>query len=495
MTAGSTYREAFEYGFSTLDPHSAHVDPPAVGVYETLLVRGSDGAPRPRMAESWTVSSDGLRWTVVLREDLRFHSGSACDAPAVVSALDALRWDMHVLPGGRQLWYWDPVDRVEALDSRRLRLHLHFPHPRLHTLLWGTHTAIHNEAARLAAPDDFGTSVVDGTGPYRLESWSPQRVVTRRADGRQDRAQSAMWESIPSAGERLAALVEGRVACAHALDASGLRQIEGDPRFVVARFPQPSSMYLSLDWRRTDLQFDDPSMRHALSLAIDRTRLVREGLDGLGRPSAGPLPPSHDFHGESRPADRTSVESASAALDRLGWTIGSTGVRERRGQPLEFECVIQQDETFQRVGELVASDLRAVGVVMRLRSVPPFEKFYRAVQAGPDAVISKWLWPDPVEALKGFTHTSTAPFPNWQHSSVAELDRAFDAFARSTTADEQWRAAEAIESAFMVGLPYVPLLTPEDVWAWSGRVQGFAPRHGDLYPLYDDVDVRGSVPR
>lgn len=488
------YREAFEYEFSTLDPHSAHVDPPAVGVYETLLVRGSDGLPRSRMAQSWDVSPDGLRWTLVLRDDLRFHSGSACDAPAVVAALDALRWDMHVLPGGRQLWYWDPVDRVEAVDDRRVRFHLRFPHPRLFTLLWGTHTAIHNEAARLSAPDEFGTSVVDGTGPYRRAAWSPGRIDALRADGRRDRASSASWEAIPSAGDRLAALVEGRVDCAHALDAAGLRQIADDPRFTVVRFPQPSSMYLSLDWRRTDLLFDDPAMRRALSRAIDRERLVRDGLGGLGHPTTGPLPPSHDFSGGPRPEAPSSPDAAAADLERLGWRVGPDGLRERDGQQLVFECVIQKDEVFERVARLVSDDLRRAGVTMNIRAVPPFEQFYRAVQAGPDAAISKWLWPDPVEALKGFTHSSTAPFPNWQHSSVPDLDVAFDEFTRATTADEQWRAAGRIESAFAASLPYVPLLTPDDVWAWSGRLRGFAPAHGDLYPRYDDIDVRGPAP-
>jgi|GEM_PF-3728194 len=42
-----TYREAFEYRFSALSPDAAHVDPPAVAVYQTLLVRGPDGGPAP----------------------------------------------------------------------------------------------------------------------------------------------------------------------------------------------------------------------------------------------------------------------------------------------------------------------------------------------------------------------------------------------------------------------------------------------------------------
>ena len=71
---------------------------------------------------------------------LRFHSGEACDAAAVLASLEHLRWSAFP---GRQLWYWDPVDTVEPLDARTLRFRLHHPYARLPALLWGTHTAVY----------------------------------------------------------------------------------------------------------------------------------------------------------------------------------------------------------------------------------------------------------------------------------------------------------------------------------------------------------------
>jgi peptide/nickel transport system substrate-binding protein len=482
------YREGFEYHFSRLDPQAAHVDPPAVAVYETLLARGPAGLPVPRLAESWKVSDSGLAWDVRLRAGQRFHSGALCNAPAVLRTLDALRWDMHLLPSGRQLWYWDPVDRVEAIDDTTLRFHLHHPHPRLYTLLWGTHTAIHNEDARLEDPGAFGTLHADGTGPYRLETWSDSRVELVRADGNEGAVSRAAWLALPAAEDRLSALLSGEVDCVHALDSKALRILEGDSRFKVERHPQSSSMYLTVDWTRTEYGFDQAEIRRAFSLAIDRGRLVREGLGGLGTPTWGPLPPTLQFYDSGvETGRRRDLEESRALLRAHGWTPGPRGVCERDGVELSFECLTQDDDTFKSVAQGVADDLRLIGVELQIRYSRPFAPFYSEVSLHPAASISKWLWPDTVEALKGFCSTSTIPFPNWQQSSVPALDSAFEVFTRAQTELEIQAAADTIQTIFADVLPYIPLLTPDDVWAWRSHLRGFAPRRGDLYPLYDDL--------
>lgn len=484
------YREAFEYQFSALSPDAAHVDPPAVAVYQTLLVRGPDGGPAPALAEAWSISDDEMAWDLRLAADRTFHSGAPVTATEVVSTLEALREEC--LPGDRQLWYWDPVARIDALDTRTIRFHLHHPYPRLFTLLWGTHTAIHEESERRLLADDFGRRRASGTGPYRLQSWDPQRIHLVR-DREPDHGPGSMvFTWLPTAADRCAALLEDEVDCAHALDAAGLAAIEGDPRFVTRRQPQPSNMYLALDWTRADLGFNDVRVRQAISMSIDRERLVHLGLDGLGTANYGPLPPGLEFNDPIAAAGAHDPRAARALLDAAGWSIGTDGMASRNGFPLTAECVIQDDPVFARVFTLVAEDLRAIGIELAPRPVPAFAAFYAAVQQHPAASISKWLWPDPVEALIGFTSTSTAPFPNWQRASSPDLDAAFDRFTRAMDAREHQAAASRVQQVFVRDLPYIPLLTPDDIWAWNIRVQGFVPRLGDLYPRYDGLVVSST---
>jgi peptide/nickel transport system substrate-binding protein len=471
-------REAFDYRFSRLDPTGDHIDPPSVAVYETLLAKGPDGEPRPLLAESWEVSEDGLEWTLRLRPGARFHSGDRCDAVAAIEALEYLRFESFP---DRQLWYWDPVDTVTALDDATLRFRLHHPYSRLPALLWGTHSGIFNARRRREDPEGSGHSFADGTGPFRLSSWSPERVVVERwADypAPQPALDGIEWVSFLDERERLDALERGEVDVLHGPPYDEVERLRAEGRFVVHEQPQGSNMYLSLDFRRTDLHFDDLRVRQAISLAVDRVELVREALAGHGSPAWGPTPPGDEHYDPAADAGGGHDPERARAL-----------LREAGAEEIACECVVQDDTVFRKVAALVQEQLARVGVLLELRFELPFAPFYEAATAGPPATISKWLWQDAIDALIGFSSTSTAPAPNWQHASIPELDRAYDRWLRAGPPDELRAAAAEVQRIFARELPYVPLLVPNDVWVWSPGVSGFAPSPAILYPYYGSVEA------
>jgi peptide/nickel transport system substrate-binding protein len=484
-------REAFDYEFSRLDPTGAHIDPPSVAVYETLVAKGPDWGATPLLASSWDVSPDGLEWRVHLRPGLRFHSGDICDAQAVLAALEFVQWEVL---DERRLWYWDPVERVRAPDPWTLAFDLRYPYARLPALLWGTHTAIHNEGARSLDPDAFGTKAADGTGPFRLVSWSPERIVAERFEGYPGTPASFVrnrgpalldaieWISIPDEGERLAALDRGEIHCLHGPPLDEIERLRADSRYEVVEHGQPSNVYLALDWRRTELGFDDLRVRRALSLAVDRAELVGRALKGRGSPTYGPLPPGDEFYDAGvEKAGAFAPAVAEVLLDEAGRR------RERDGTRLAFECVCQDDDVLRRVALGVRDQLARVGVRLALRFAKPFADFYEACAAGPPASLSKWLWQDPMDAIIGFSASHGRPFPNWQFASVPALDAAFEEWLRAGSREELAAAAGRAQRVFAEELPYLPLLTPSDVWVRSRDVVGYEPFPANLYPFYQDV--------
>jgi peptide/nickel transport system substrate-binding protein len=489
-------REAFDYPFSRLHPLGDHIDPPSVAVYETLVVKGPDWAGHPMLAAGWEVSGDGLEWRVRLRPGLRFHSGAPCDAAAVLAALEHLRDNAQP---GRPLWYWDPVDSVTAAGDHELVFRLHHPYSRLPALLWGTHTAVYNEPRRAADDAGSGRTWADGTGPFRLVSWSPERVVAAAWEDYPGAAAGFLqpgaarlsqieWISILDERERLAALERGEVDCLHGPPLDEVGRLVEDPRFDVLRYPQASSMYLTLDWRRRDLGFDDVRVRRAVSLAIDRAALVAGALHGAGTPAYGPVPPGDEFH--HPPVDAGGLHDPAEAarlLESAGWALGADGSRRRGDVILACECVVQDDPVFARVAALVAEQLARVGFRLSLRPVPPFAPFYGAVAEGPAAAISKWLWQDPMDAIIGFSASYNDPFPNWQHSALPELDAAYADWLRAGSHDSLAAAAAHAQEIFAETLPYIPLLVPDDVWVSSRAVHGWAPFPANLYPFYQGV--------
>ena len=474
-------REAFDYEFSRLDPTGPHIDPTHVAVYELLMVKGPDFKARPGLAESWEVSPDGLEWRVKLRPGARFHSGAACDAAAVVGPLEHLRWDF---PSG-QLWYWDPVDSIAAEGSDTVVFRLHHPYVRLPSLLWGTHTTIYNEALRAAQPDRFGFEIADGTGPFRLVSWSPERTIVERFDGydgSRPRLDGIEWVSILDEQGRLDALERGDVHVLHGPPLGEVDRLAADPRCVVVEFPQASTFYLGLDWRRSELGFDDLRVREAISLAIDRPSIVAQALRGRGSPVWGPVPPGDEHYDPS--VDEGRARNVARAAELL---------REARGdEPITCECVVQDDDVFRRIALLVQAQLADVGVHLEPRYAKPFEPFYAACADGPPAFLSKWLWPDAIDAVIGFAATRCLGFPNFQHASIPSLDAAFDDWLRAGTDDELRAAASRVQHIAAEQLPYVPLVTPNDVWVHSAAVHGFRPYAADLYPRYHEAWIDGD---
>jgi ABC-type transport system substrate-binding protein len=477
-------REAFDYPFSRIDPRDgAHIDPPSVAIYETIVTKTPDWWAAPTLVESWDVSPDGLEWRFRVRPGVRFHSGHPCDAHALADALDHLRFG----GGTGQVWYWDPVDTVAAPDPATLVFRLHHPYARLPSLLWGTHTAIHGEVTRRADPSVHGYDVADGTGPFRLVSWSPERVVAERFDdyhGSRPPLDRIEWVAIGDEAERLAALEAGEVDCMHGPPLGEVERLREDPRFVVISYPQQSNVYLAVDFGRTDLHFDDVAVRRALSLAIDREALVRGPLHGQGAAAYGPVPPGDEYYDASvDAAPRCDPAEAARQLDAAGLTAGPDGVR------VEVECVSQDDTVLRRVAEDLAAQLARIGVRLRLRHVVPFADFYAALDDRPPAFIGKWLWQDPIDAVIGFAATWGIPMPNWQHASVESVDAAFTAWLRAGTRDELAAAAARVQRVIADDLPYIPLVAPTDVFVHHRRVHGWTPYPANLYPFYGEARV------
>jgi peptide/nickel transport system substrate-binding protein len=492
-------QEIFEYQFTKLDPISGdHIDPPSVAIYETLLTKDDHGRAAPGLADSWDVSEDGLRWRLRIRAGATFHSGDRCDAAAVVQALELCRWG-DGLP--RQIWYWDPLEQVRALDDDVVELSLHYPCARLPALLWGTHTAIVNAATRSRLGEDFGRTAADGTGPYRLVDYTAESVLAEAwsadgsalPDGRPDRIR---WRSIRDEAERVAALALPDVDVVRAVDhdAAG----PGSPWHVDAQL-ENSQFYLALNFQ-DPRGFADLELRRAIEAFIDREELVREGLGGRGDGRRSPIPAADEFADAFDPTSaRPMTEGeATATLARLGYSRGRSGVLERDGVPMQIDCVVQDTGQFHRVAAVLSRHLRAAGIELACRFLDPFEPFYRAVEDGPASFINKWLWPDAMEALMGFSRASCIGpgGGNWQFADVPGMDLAHDQFLRATSAAELQSASEHVQRLFMSQLPFIPLCSPLETLAVRPRVTGLALSARTLYPLYDRVAVRrdGTAP-
>ena len=489
---GGILREGYDYTFSRCDPATgAHVDPAWCAIYETATVADAAGVLGPSVATDWTQSPDGTEWRFRIREGVRYHSGRACDAEAV-----AATFAFHADPVASPLnsGFWHVVDSVRA-EGDAVVIRLRHPSAGFPTLLRSWHAAIHCQASRDAAGDDYGWTSADGTGPFRFKHLDPD--VTQEVERWDEYAGTGVgwlenrgpayldgirWVPLPDEEGRAAALEDGIVDCVQNPSLLHVDRLAASPDLEVISFQQSALVYLALDHETTRLGFDDIRVRRAISCAIDRDAIVERDLAGHGWPAHGPVPSASPWYEPGVEAlGGTSQAKAIALLDAAGLTPGPDGVR------LRFSVLVLEDATVRRAAKSIQEMLRQVGVEIELRPVTGFADFYGALGNHPEAFLSKWFWPDPVDAIVLFISSWSHAGPNWQRASIPAIDTACRAWMEAPDTAAQAAAAREIQLLSAEHLPLIPLFSPATVWAHHRRVHGWVPTPTNLYPLYNDV--------
>jgi peptide/nickel transport system substrate-binding protein len=489
---GGILREGYDYTFSRCDPATgAHVDPAWCAVYETATVADSAGRLGPSLATDWRQSPDGAEWRFRIRPEARYHSGRRCDAPAVAAA-----FALHADPVASPLnsGFWRVVDGVRA-DGDEVVVRLRHPSVGFPTLLRSWHAAVHGQASREADGDEYGWTSADGTGPFRftrlepdeiqeVERWAgyPGTGVTWLDNRGPAYLDGIRWLPLPDEEQRAPALEAGVVDCVQNPSLLHLDRLQANPDLRVISFQQSSLVYLALDHETTRLHFDDVRVRRAISCALDREAIVERDLAGHGWPAYGPVPSASRWYepGVERLVAYAPDESC-ALLDAAGLPPGPDGVR------LRFRVLVLEDASVRRAATSVQELLRSVGIEIELLPVSGFGAFYGALADHPEAFLSKWFWPDPVDAIVLFVSSWSHAGPNWQRASSPAIDSACRAWLEAPDVAAQEAAARALQLRCAEQLPLIPLCSPATAWTHHHRVQGWNPTPTNLYPLYNDV--------
>lgn len=324
-------------GRLVMDEESASLD--AAGqllsaqVYDRL-VRLQPGTAKlmPGLAESWRANVLENTVTFELRPGLRFHDGSPLGAREVVWNFE--RWMNPEHPAhveGFQVWqgffgFTDEKDAegrdafivkaVEAIGPRQVRFKLNAPFSPFLFHLALASFGIASPAAVQAQGDAYGSDGAHlpvGSGPFRVVSWDPGGLylVPFAEHWSGQPANSGLRFLVEGdAQKRAQAVVQGR---AHGTELPARTAITDSlqaPHLRLEARPARSTAWLMLDDSRPPL--NDPRVRRALSLAIDRVALARDHFGAFGLPAGQLLPPGFFGHvAELTPPER-NLEQAKA---------------------------------------------------------------------------------------------------------------------------------------------------------------------------------------
>ena len=387
---GGEFVEGYDRDFTKMDTvNSGWADPGYNLAYEYVIMRDPDGAIVPAMAESWTVSDDGLSWTFKIPAGLTFHSGAPCTAANVAEDFNLFR---SAEAGGQNAIFWATVTDVTAPDDTTVVVTSSAPFAALPETLATEYSMIHNNAARVEAGDQYGAAVVDGTGPYTLTEFSPgNQVIFSRWDAYPGTnvpfvtnpgppyVDTVRFVPILELSNRVNELEAGGVHAIKNPAPQDLERLTGNPDMVVMEWANPANLFINLNDMNTELGFDDIRVRQAISHGIDRALLAEAVYFGHAVPTYGPIASNWKWYEPGVEAfNQYDPEKAAALLTEAGFTEGSGGIVERNGVPLSFELNNWGAQTYgAEINEAIIGMLSEIGVEMTLTTIDTAEFFPR----------------------------------------------------------------------------------------------------------------------
>ena len=314
-----TFRHAHNVGFgaqSSLDPASKGRVLQIIEKIQSRLVRpGRSGKPEPDLATAWEPNEDGTVWTFHIREEVRFHDGSALDAGDVVYSIKRVIDPDYGSPARAAV---KMIEHIEATGPLTVRMRLGSTFADLPLQLMDPRLRI--------IPEGSGETVDQtgiGTGPFKVETFDPDGITVLTA-------YEEYWEGppalarievigVPDAQARLQAFLSGQLDMERGIAPVLRRALDKSLRYQLLEIPTGNWMGLAF---RTDMApFDDPRVRRALRLVVDRDEMLDLALDGGGVVSCDtPVAPNDQYRAEMRcPPD---PERARALLAEAGHPDG-----------------------------------------------------------------------------------------------------------------------------------------------------------------------------
>ena len=326
-------------------------------LHDALVKPMPGGLTTPSLAESWTMSKDGLTCEFVLRKGIRFHNGDPVTGEDV-------KFSFERYQGGAAKLLKEKVREVRVADPGRVRFHLKEPWPDFMTF-YGTSAS----AAGWIVPKKYIERVGEeafkkapvGAGPFRLVSFTPGvDLVAEAFDGYWRKTPSVkrlVIKSIPEETTRAAALKKGEVDVIFQLGGPVAEDIRRTPNLRVAAPRTFGVFWVDFpDQWNPKSPWHDQRVRLAASLAIDRQALNQAETLGFSRPTGSIIPRIFEF---ALPFDPPPYDPARAKQ-----------LLAAAGHPSGFDAGdFYPYPPYISMGEAVAGYLQAVGIRSRIRTM------------------------------------------------------------------------------------------------------------------------------
>ena len=482
-----TLRWAAQNDILTFDPHSqnhATTNTMVMHVYEGLTRYDRSYKVEPALATDWKEISP-TQWRFNLRKGVKFHDGSPFTADDVVFSFGRIQQ-----PQGTMQVYVSGIKEVKKVDDHTVEFLLSGPNPillrniidfRIMSRAWSEKNRSQNIQDYKAREESYASRNANGTGPYMLKSWEPdKRIVFAANPGwwgkREGNVTDVIYTPIKADATRVSALLSGDVDLVTDLPTQDVERLRKNDKLKVLDGHEVRTIFIGLDQHNEELQysgvkgknpFKDVRVRRALNMAVDREAIRRVTMRGLSIPAGLMIAPG--VHGHSKELDKPWPYDANGAKKLLA----------EAGYPNGFEftldCPNNRYVNDEEICQALVGMWARAGVKVRLNAMPFATFIPKILKHDTSAYMLGWgvATFDGLYTLQSLVRTKTTGADgsfNLGRISNPKLDTTIDAIKIAT--DPKARDAllrEALETTREQAY-YVPLHHQLRPWAMKRSV-------------------------
>ncbi|MEX2622205.1 MAG: ABC transporter substrate-binding protein [Acidimicrobiia bacterium] len=324
-------------------------------MYDSLLNIDLEGNFEPEVATEWSVSDDGLTWTLTIRDDITFHDGTPLTAQDVLYSLTLYRdtADFPFTPSYLFPWVDDPetpeVAEIVAVDETTITMTSESPVAAFEYRLPAMYI-LPRHIWEVEDPVTFTNDAMIGSGPFKLAEYSQDEFVRVEANadyfGGRPNVDEIILQSFSNADARVQALINSDLDAITEFPATAIPTLEGNANVAVVDGLEYGGRFADIFFNMVDPAncppddgvcsghpaLRDLQVRRALAHAVDKQQLIDTLLLGLGEPGLGVVPKSLGtwFAEELVAQDyEFNLETAAQMLEDAGYIdTDGDGIRE-----------------------------------------------------------------------------------------------------------------------------------------------------------------------
>ena len=450
MTSFNLHREITENNAFAIDK-----------VFEPLVKFDKDGIVSDYLAASHTISEDGLVYTFVLRDGLKFSDGTDVTAEDVVFSLKR-----HIEVGGPLPLEAD-IASIEAADDKTVVITLN-----------QAYTPFFAELANFSngvLPKDFGGKSEEeffqnpvGTGPFAVAEWDPAGDLTFVKNEYYWREGSSniatlVYKVVENDNQAINQLKAGEVDAVESLAYANAAEIDGFAETnVIARSGWEVE---ELFFNTLDEHFADVHVRRALALALDRVALTRALTFGYGQVANSVLPAAVRYSATDTLNPLTlDVEAAKAELKQSAFPEGfDTSISIASGNNVR----LQEAQIVQAAGRAIG-----INIAVNAQEIATFRADFRALNFSMmiNSAIADFPDADSIFAFQvdpeGFSQCYWTSYKNDEAVSLMKAGQV------TPDGDERDALYAQLQQILVDEAPYIPLYYASRVAGVRANVEG-----------------------